>query len=184
MRRNLDAYYTPEKAVESLRQQLDGTFNPWDKMFEPCNGNGSISNVFKKANEGQWLTADIDPSVKPDVVMDSSSRAEWAKLNSNGIKHDWVITNPPFNCAFDILKNGMEFANEGVILLLRLSFLEPTLERGSWLQQNPPDKIIVLPRISFTGDGKCDSVTCCWMIWDKKNYRFLNPISFVPKEKK
>jgi hypothetical protein len=52
-------------------------------------------------------------------------------------------------------------------MLLRLSFLEPTRERGPWLAANPPDLVIVLPRISFTGDGKTDSVTCAWMIWDK-----------------
>jgi hypothetical protein len=50
-------------------------------------------------------------------------------------------------------------------LLLRLSFLEPTFERQDLLIDNPPDAMIVLPRYSFTGDGKSDSVTCAWMVW-------------------
>lgn len=164
-----------------LRQQLSGMLNPWDKLFEPCVGTGNIVKGF--AGAGCWTTADIDPSVKPDFVMDSALHANWAQLDIKGIKHDWTITNPPFNCAFDILKNALEFSNEGVILLLRLSFLEPTFERGKWLSEHPPSKIIVLPRISFTNDGKCDSVTTCWMVWDKKNYRFFNPITIAPKVK-
>ena len=49
--------------------------------------------------------------------------------------------------------------------LLRLSFLEPTLTRREFLRANPPKRVIVLPRISFTGDGRTDSVTCAWLIW-------------------
>lgn len=56
----------------------------------------------------------------------------------------------------------------GVAMLLRLSYLEPTKDRGHWLNDHPPTQMIVLPRISFTGDGKTDSVTCAWMIWHKQ----------------
>ena len=55
----------------------------------------------------------------------------------------------------------------GVAFLLRLSFVEPTNERGDWLEKNPPTGRITLPRYSFTGDGRSDSVTAEWMIWHK-----------------
>jgi hypothetical protein len=81
--------------------------------------------------------------------------------------HAWEAMNehPDGECAFKILTNAL-FTCKKVAMLLRLSFLEPTRERGPWLAKNPPDLVIVLPRISFTGDGKTDSVTCAWMIWD------------------
>lgn len=31
---------------------------------------------------------------------------------------------------------------------------------------NPPTRVYVCPRTSFTGDGRTDSVTCAWMIWE------------------
>jgi hypothetical protein len=50
-------------------------------------------------------------------------------------------------------------------MLLRLSYLEPCNNRAEFLSVNPPS-LIVLPRISFTGDGKTDNVTCAWFVWD------------------
>jgi hypothetical protein len=52
-------------------------------------------------------------------------------------------------------------------MFLRLSYLEPVRNRGAWLAAHPPTGLIVLPRISFTGDGQTDTVTCAWMVWDK-----------------
>jgi hypothetical protein len=48
-----------------------------------------------------------------------------------------------------------------------MSYLEPVENRGVWLNEHPPTTLIVLPRISFTGDGKTDNVTCAWMVWRK-----------------
>ena len=42
-----------------------------------------------------------------------------------------------------------------------------SMDRGAWLNEHPPTTLIVLPRISFTGNGKTDSVTCAWMVWEK-----------------
>ena len=39
--------------------------------------------------------------------------------------------------------------------------------RGAWLAAYPPTTLIVLPRISFTGDGNTDSATCAWFVWDR-----------------
>ncbi len=58
-------------------------------------------------------------------------------------------------------------ARVGVAFLLRLSYLEPCWDRADWLVQHPVSKLIVLPRISFTGDHKTDSVTCGWFVWVK-----------------
>lgn len=80
---------------------------------------------------------------------------------------DWIITNPPFNKAFSILTMALSRC-ENVAMILRLSFLEPTKTRGIFLSITPPSGLIILPRMSFTEDGKTDSVTCAWMIWSKE----------------
>jgi hypothetical protein len=162
MRRTHDQYFTPASACEVLKRHWDG----WEScslLIEPCVGDGAIVNAISHPN---WFRCDISP--QPDVpvnyVADMSLSESWGAIQQHyGYA---TITNPPFSCAFKILTNAL-WTCPKVAMLLRLSFLEPTRERGPWLAKNPPDLVIVLPRISFTGDGKTDSVTCAWMVWDK-----------------
>ena len=93
---------------------------------------------------------------------------------------DWVVTNPPYKMPLcrDIVANAVAFARVGVAMLLRLSFLEPTAKvnpRGPWLASNPPSRILILPRYSYTQNGKSDSCTTAWMIWTKNTATILQP---------
>jgi hypothetical protein len=106
-------------------------------------------------------TNDIDPNVQADQYKDATDPEFWTSL-----KPDWVVSNPPFLCCHPIIVGAFSAARRGVAMLLRLSYLEPCKDRAGFLSQHPPS-LIVLPRISFTEDGKCDSVTCAWMVWDK-----------------
>jgi hypothetical protein len=169
MRRPHDQYFTPASACEVLKRHWDG-WKDCDYLIEPCVGHGDIMSAFEEVDF--WIYCDIDPNVASDFVRDMTKPESWDHLpdyaKANGCKTEkaGVITNPPFSHAIEIVKLAVQSA-KSVAMLLRLSFLEPTLERGPWLVANPPDLVIVLPRISFTGDGKTDSVTCAWMIWDK-----------------
>jgi len=163
MRHHLDYYKTPGFAVKVLLDNL--SIYKGSTIFEPCNGNGEISSLLKQNLDPITLitTNDIDSNKLADHHFDASYyNANWP----NDIMY--VVSNPPFNKAFEILKNAYECASIGVAFLLRLSFLEPTYNRQNWLIKNPPSSLIVLPRISFTGDGKTDSVTVAWMIWYKQ----------------
>jgi hypothetical protein len=164
MRRPHDAYYTPASACDALKRHWQGWENA-DLLLEPCLGNGAIVESFP---EKEWKTNDIDISKEADTNLDLRSMPNWDRfLFPRHTKREGlaVITNPPFSLAFWFAHHA-RFYCERSALLLRLSFLEPTRQRGPWLERYPPDLVIVLPRISFTGDGKTDSVTCAWMIWD------------------
>lgn len=177
-RRKNDFYPTPGWATEVLMENLPDEIRA-DKstvIYEPCSGKGDISNILKQ-KYSIVLTNDIDPDMPSDGHLDATQDKAWT------LRVDWTITNPPFNQAYQIITKAVRNSRCGVAALLRLSFLEPTLERGPWLAQNPPDKLIVMPRISFTGDGKTDSVTTAWMIWLKK-YPKYEKIVVVPKEAK
>lgn len=149
-RRVLDAYYTGREAVASLRSRvlISGT------VLEPCHGKGAITRCFPDCSV---VTNDIDPACFADTCVDARV------LTANGV--DWTVTNPPFSDAFEILQN-FHRQRHRIAMLLRLSFLEPTVERAAWLAQNPPSGIIVLPRYSYTGNGKTDSVTSAWLLWN------------------
>lgn len=183
-RRKLDAYYTPEDATVALINNSGILFT--DKtLFECCDGDGGISKVLRRIEGCEIITNDINKSKPTTYHLDVAKTNAWEEYIS--ITPDWVITNPPFNSALPILKNAYSNSCCGVILLLRLSFLEPTYERGDWLEQHPPDQVIVLPRISFTGDGKTDSVTVAWMIWQhgvEYSLRYPRGIKVISKGSK
>lgn len=189
MRRKGDAYYTPRKAVETLIRyrpefgRSDGT------VVEPCVGEGAIADVFRERG-CDVVTGDLAFQCVADVHGDARHASTWELLRRCAAhtpdmagRIDRVVTNPPFSDALAIAQQAIENAAEAVALFLRLSFLEPTDDRGPWLSEHPPDDLIVLPRISFTGDGKTDSVTCGWIIWYTGDSRPIREhrIEIVPK---
>jgi hypothetical protein len=127
-------------------------------VAEPCVGMGDLAEFITSAKTGKLLTNDIDLNFPADTHED----ARTMKLSA-----DWVVTNPPFVHAMEILKNMYPQVNKGIVLFLRVTFQEPTLDRGDWLREHPPTKVLHLPRISFTGDGSTDSAHGCWFFWDK-----------------
>lgn len=139
-------------------------------VLECCAGHNAITDVLREGllevytNE---LQSDGEFSRhEHDFHLDATEPESWEQFPDVG----WVITNPPYNQALDILEHAFGHAEHGVAMLLRLSFLEPTLYRGTWLEQHQDNlsKLIIFgsPRPSYTGKGT-DSVTTAWMIWRK-----------------
>ena len=158
-RRERDFYPTPAWATEILldRVMVSGS------VLEPCAGQGHIANALRRGRRRvEVVTNDVDPRLTADFHLDALFDEFATKF-----KVDWIISNPPFNLADLIVPRCLEMAEWGVAMLLRLSWLEPTKARGSFLEKNPPSTLIILPRISFTGDGSTDSVTTAWFVWDR-----------------
>jgi hypothetical protein len=174
VRRANDFYPTPSWAERELdrRVPIAGT------IAEPCVGDGDL---IRHRSDIAW-TNDIDLERPATYHLDARSPCAWETFPPC----DWVVTNPPFGDALCILSHAVKHARVGVAFLLRLSFLEPTAGttrhagRADWLVANPPDRLIVLPRISFTGDGSTDSVTCAWMVWSRGGW-LSRGIESVPR---
>ena len=153
-RRPLDAYDTHASAVAELRARV----HICGRIIEPCSGRGAIAKSFAGQ---QVFTNDLDETTPASAHVDACAYTACLPFD---LRDQWVVTNPPFSDALRILQHYRNLAAR-CAFLLRLSFLEPTKARAPWLAENPPSGLIVLPRYSFTGDGKTDSVTCAWMIW-------------------
>ncbi len=155
-RRAFDFYESPAWFIESLldAEPVHGS------VLEPCSGDQAIVRALSSARLAV-LTNDINPRRQADHHLDANDGVSWQSFPPV----DWVITNPPFSTAFSMLQHAYGHARIGVALYLRISFLEPTLARGPWLEMHPLTRLIVLPRHSFSGDGKTDSVTGAWMVW-------------------
>jgi uncharacterized UPF0146 family protein len=164
MRRKLDFYETDEMLTRHLLQRV----NIRGKVIEPTAGPGAMARVLV-AHGCQVITNDIDPQHPTDTHEDATD--PFAPMWNPYVQPDWVVANPPFTVAHDILPLAYSAAKIGVAFLLRLSYLEPCANRGAWLDahaSNMTDLIIFgQPRPSFTGDGRTDNVTTAWMVWKK-----------------
>jgi hypothetical protein len=168
MRRPYDFYPTPTWATEHLLDALPFLLGK-GIVLEPCCGALDIVRPIEQRNRAIF-TCDIDGQHAPDLVADMTRRDSWdAAVQIIGTNPDWVVTNPPFNAAHHILPLALEYATQGVIALLRLSYQEPCDNRAEWLWQNQDrQSILYLPRrVSFTGDGATDNVATAWFVWGK-----------------
>lgn len=167
-RRHLDFYETPIWQTRALRRRLEIS----GSVFECCVGDRSIANEF---SDCRVLTNDIDSNRPADFHLDAADPKSWKTFG----QVDWVVTNPPFNRAIEILELAHIAARRGVVMLLRLSFLEPTMRREIFLSQTSPDMEFILPRWSYKQNGKTDSVTTASFVWNKND---VHPkIQIVPR---
>lgn len=100
--------------------------------------------------------------------FDATKASYW---KNTAFKADWIVTNPPFKEAITILDYSYSHANKGVAMLLRITFLEPTVNRSAFLK-NHSDNLVRLipvnPRPKFRADTKStDSTTVAWFVWNK-----------------
>jgi hypothetical protein len=157
-RRKLDFYETNRTAVESLMQRVNLGLH----VLEPCSGRGAISDIIAASTMHPTralrtvTTNDINPEMPSERHGDACDISMPSRVD--------VVTNPPFNEANRIVPHFVHNRHR-CAFLLRLSWLEPTKARARFLVEHPLSGLIVLPRYSFTGDGKTDSVTAAWMLW-------------------
>jgi hypothetical protein len=170
----LEFFETPIGLTRALVQRLHLT----GPIIEPCVGDGAIARELEKLHL-KVITNDIDPERPADFTLDATQQASWDLMPSCS----WAVTNPPFSKALDILQLAFKKAEVGVAMMLRLSFLEPCEPRARWLHAHPPNRVIVLPRVSF--DGKVnDQVTCCWLVWFRRpaDHPTAVPVQVVLRE--
>lgn len=168
-RSDFDFYETPSWMTYALLR-----FHPAIRgatVLECCAGRNAITNVLHEAR-CTVHTNDLDRRHAAETRYNAASADYWGLIAP---PVDWVITNPPFNVAMDILPDAFTHARVGVAFLLRKTFLEPVLKRGPWLSAYPPSRILGLPRHNFRGDGSGDSVSCDWMLWERRPDRSLRP---------
>lgn len=163
-RRQHDFYETPKWMTRAL---LDHVPEIGGTVLESCAGDNSITNVLRYEGGLSVQTNDINPARNADHCGCASDLL-WLK----GLEPDWVITNPPYAMPLctNIVFASISFARVGVAMMLRISFEEPTAKvnpRGPFLESHPLTRKLVMPRHSFTGNGKSDSATTAWMIWSK-----------------
>lgn len=157
----LDRYYTPSWCALALIERVPELARPGARCVEPFAGRPlQLARALQAAGHSVH-TCDLDASAPVDWQGDAIGR-DWT-----GHTYDAVVTNPPFSLALEAARSQLHLAPL-VAYLLRLSWLEPTEDRGEWLAAHWPDQMIILPRPKYLGAGggvTSDSVTSAWLIW-------------------
>lgn len=178
-----DFYATPFSATEALLNAVHIT----GSVLEPAAGQGHIAKVLKERLPASDIVATdlveredkFAVGIVPGVDFLTISYQQDLFGNSNYLygKHfDNVITNPPFSLAKEFINTALEIANDKVIMLLKIQFLE-SQERKAFLQNSPLKYVYVFSdRVSILNNGeetdengkKWSSLMCfAWFIWEK-----------------
>jgi hypothetical protein len=158
-----DHYPTPTALTLALLKELP---HIGGAVIEPCAAEGRIAGVLRAhPSVTSVITNDIDVTMPTGYHEDATDPTATFWLTPA----DWVVTNPPFNQADQFVRLGWGKARLGVAMLLRLTYMEPTRKRAQLLKEMAPSMshLIVFsqPRPSFTGDGRTDSTTTAWFVW-------------------
>ena len=187
-RRHNDLYTTEDKLTAVLFENLPNDIIIKGFLCEPCAGPGRMAQAIRRRSNALVFTNDIDRRFDNTDFTSDAADPNAAVWQAESAYYDWVVTNPPFKVAADILFNSWNSAHGGVAMLLRVTFIEPTKKRGDWLQDHADHLRCFMPvsqpRPSFTSDGRTDSATTAWFVWLKnfswqRDFGIPSPFSFV-----
>ena len=163
---------TPIKDFLSAFSEVENIFSLKDlSILDPCSGGDKI-------NPMSYPSALIESGVSAcdiltvDVREDSLADIKGDFLELDQGEFDVVISNPPFKLAKEFIEKSLQQTKEGgfVIMLLRLNFFETKGRKPFFDKQMPKYAFVHHKRMSFTDDGKTDSVAYMHCIWEKGYY--------------
>ena len=167
-----DYYITPiNKIVEFLNEfnKYEDIFRKDVKILDCCAGGDkkhlmSYPEALKQigVNPHNIFTVDI----REDSLADS--KGDYLTLDCKN-QFDVIITNPPFNISREIINKALDDVKDGgyVIMLLRLNYLGGKLRKDLWDKYMPSYIFVHNRRMSFTDDGKTDSIEYAHYVWKK-----------------
>ena len=174
--RNANDYYaTPIRDIITFLDEFamvePGITNQHDlRILDPSAGGDYLSemsypealDVMGIPKEG-ILTIDIREDSKAQFKGDYLCMAPFSR------SPDIIITNPPFTLALPFIKKALSEVISGgfVIALLRLNFFGSQSRYPFWKENLPKYCFVHHKRISFTPNGKTDSIEYMHAVWER-----------------
>ena len=119
--RKLDLFPTPPWGTRALVKHVMPALQLPPRIrtvWEPAAGFSHMSVALSEFSQ-MTLATDIYP-YGPHL----DAQIDFTKADPNTALVDWVITNPPFDHAYEFLEQAMRIARRGVAFLVRLAWLE------------------------------------------------------------
>lgn len=170
-RHKSDYYVTPVGAILEFLQEfkrLEPQVFSENNLFLDCCAGGSVNEPMSYPLALSQMTLNHVETI--DIREDSLAETigDYTEIKLD-YKPDVIITNPPFNQAREIIEKALHDVADGgfVIMLLRLNFFGSKRRRDMWEQQMPKYSFVHSQRMSFTDDGKTDSIEYQHLVWQK-----------------
>lgn len=177
-RRDLDFYPTPPEVTQGL---VNTGLIPNGSIWEPCCGDGDMSEVLKQTN-GEVFSSDIRDTGYQDKVLD------FRKVVEDAYSFKSIITNPPFMLSEEFIRISVDRA-DFVAVLLKSQYWHAK-KRADLFDQYPPAYVYKLtwrPDFMFKERKKLiytssedsaaylkkkgsPTMECEWTIWIKGDY--------------
>lgn len=174
-RHKTDYYITPKKPIKEFFSQFlfNENIGRPDRLswLDPCAG-GDANNDMAYPSV---IETEFGPNVlhTMDIREDSLAEYKGSYLETPiNVTHDIIISNPPFLHAQEFIEKALTEIDENgyVIMLLRLNFWGSKKRQAFFLKNMPSACYIHSKRISFTEDGKTDSIEYAHFVWKKSNH--------------
>jgi hypothetical protein len=165
----LDFFPTQPWPTRALLQYVDlSSCSVW----EPACGGGHMSEVLGEVCPRVY-SSDIYDYGYGDVVDFLNPFPTPAFSYPPVQSVDWIITNPPFKnqLSLKFTLNAFDFAEKGVAILNRLSWMEGSRRYEQLFYPYPPSRIIILTERLGFDEGTCNvgrggMLPYAWYVWE------------------
>ena len=171
---SLDFFPTRAWATRALCEHLSHSGLIGVDVWEPACGKGHMSRPL----------AEYFPEVYSSDVHDYGFGEVQDFLFSSDRRASWVVTNPPFRLAEQMILTALERAKFGVAMLVRTAFLESAGRYEALFRDHPPYEILQfcerVPMHRGRVEPKGSTATAyCWIVWRKglegTRFRWIAP---------
>jgi hypothetical protein len=176
--RSLDWFATPPFASRAGAELILSVDPKAKRIWEPACGDEIMAECFKEyfpaSEDGGVFASDIEPQTKGATKLDFLD----GEFMPDGLRPDWIATNPPFGHAAAFVRRGLEVAERGVAVLCRLAFLE-TLDRFTLHHCHLTVLAPFCERVPMQlgpWNPKCSTATAyAWFLYDKNGAGAAGP---------
>ena len=152
LRQKDDFYPTPAYVTQALLDNYRFTGEIW----EPACGDGRMSKILE-----QYYS-----KVESSDLINRGYGTAGVDFLASSREVDNIITNPPFNLAFEFIVQGLRLSRRCLALLLPIRYLTGK-RRAKLYHEFPPAKVIVIPnKVDFLGFGS-PAMEFAWFVWEK-----------------
>lgn len=168
-RHKSDYYVTPQEDIIKFLNEFEKEEDIKGNILDPCAG-GDGNHLMSYPNALERKGYNLEKITTIDIRQDSRAqiKGDYREIDCSS-DFDLIITNPPFKIARDIIEKALNDVKEGgfVVMLLRLNYFGSQKRFDLWKEKLPKYCFVHHKRMSFTDNGKTDSIEYCHMVWQK-----------------
>lgn len=171
-RSKFDYYVTPIPAIKHFLSEFERPVLLRGEILDPCAGGDANRPMSYPTALTEFSPFDPDIIRTIDIREDSraGSICDYLKTQMDH-QPDVIISNPPFDLAVQFIEKALFDVKEGgiVVMLCRLNFFGSGKRKAFWHSNMPVWAYVHSERMSFTEDGKTDSIEYAHLVWIKES---------------